>query len=268
MDPLTKIKERAKGKKRHVVLPEGTEPRMIEASKKIVAEQIASVTLLGDEKTIARLAGEHGLDTNSVQIVDPASSSDFDGYVDEFMEMRKAKGITKDQAKAAIANPLYFGAMMVRHDKADGSVAGSINTTGDVLRAAIQVLGLKEGIEVVSSCFMMTLPKYMDEENKVFLYAGRGQGPGGSGNHQEETSAFEGRRRAAGGCGDRAKSRRQQSPRLTGSGQCQRPDFPGPGRRQHRLQADTATGRGYGHRSDYSGTGQTGQRPLPWLLGG
>jgi phosphate acetyltransferase len=171
MDPLTKIKERAKGKKRHVVLPEGTEPRMIEASKKIVAEQIASVTLLGDEKTIARLAGEHGLDTNSVQIVDPASSSDFDGYVDEFMEMRKAKGITKDQAKAAIANPLYFGAMMVRHDKADGSVAGSINTTGDVLRAAIQVLGLKEGIEVVSSCFMMTLPKYMDEENKVFLYA-------------------------------------------------------------------------------------------------
>ncbi|MCK4574255.1 MAG: phosphotransacetylase, partial [candidate division Zixibacteria bacterium] len=67
--------------------------------------------------------------------------------------------------------PLYFGAMMVRHDKADASVAGSINTTGDVIRAAIQVIGLKEGISTVSSCFMMTVPKYRDEHGKVFLYA-------------------------------------------------------------------------------------------------
>ena len=87
------------------------------------------------------------------------------------MEIRKKKGITEEDARKAMLQPLYFGAMMVRQDLADASVAGSVNTTGDVLRAAIQVLGLKKGISVVSSCFMMTVPEYRGEENKVYLYA-------------------------------------------------------------------------------------------------
>ncbi len=171
MNVLSKIKDKAKEKKRRVVLPEGTEPRMIQAAKKILSEGIASVTMLGDEGEIEKLAKEYGLNLNRVEVINPAHSADFNGYVVEFMELRKAKGITEEQARQAIANPLYFGAMMVRHDKADASVAGSVNTTGDVLRAAIHVLGLKEGIRTVSSCFLMTIPKYRDVHDKVFLFA-------------------------------------------------------------------------------------------------
>ncbi len=89
----------------------------------------------------------------------------------QFMEIRKAKGIDKAEAAKTMLNPLFFRAMLVRNDGADASVAGSINTTGDVLRAAIQVLGLKEGTRVVSSCFMMTVPEYRGVPDKVFLYA-------------------------------------------------------------------------------------------------
>ncbi len=171
MNPLDKIKVRAKEKNRHVVLPEGTEPRVIQAAKKIIDLQLAQVTLLGSLSEIEILAKKYELDLNKITVIDPSSSQDFDLYVDDFMELRKVKALSKDDAKATITKPLYFGAMLLKHGKADGSVAGSINTTGDVLRAAIHVLGLKEGIKVVSSCFMMTLPKYRDVENKVYLYA-------------------------------------------------------------------------------------------------
>ncbi|MCK4606904.1 MAG: phosphate acetyltransferase [candidate division Zixibacteria bacterium] len=171
MSALSRIKENARSKKRRVVLPEGTEPRVIMAAGKILSEEIASVTLLGDEKEIARLADEHDLDLSRVEVIDPARSGEFNDFVAQFMEIRKAKGIDKDKAAKTMLNPLFFGAMLVRNDRADASVAGSVNTTGDVLRAAIQVLGLKEGIRVVSSCFMMTVPKYRDVPDKVFLYA-------------------------------------------------------------------------------------------------
>ena len=171
MNPLDKIKERAKEKYRHVVLPEGIEPRMIRAAKKITEQKIARVTLLGDNKTIESLANENDLDLSQVTVIDPEQSDLLDDFVADFVELRKSKKISKEQAEKAIRQPLYFGTMLVRHDKADGSVAGSVNTTGDVMRAAIHVLGLKKGIEVVSSCFMMTVPKYRDELNKVFLYA-------------------------------------------------------------------------------------------------
>ncbi len=171
MKALSKIKERARAAKRRVVLPEGTEPRVIQAVKKINAEGLASVTLLGDENEIQTLASEHGLNLSKVELINPAHSPDYNSYVADLLELRKERGLTEEQAGQLMLNPLYFGAMLVRHDKADASVAGSVNTTGDVLRAAIQVLGLKEGISAVSSCFMMTLPKYRDEHDKVFLYA-------------------------------------------------------------------------------------------------
>ncbi|MBN1212395.1 MAG: phosphate acetyltransferase [candidate division Zixibacteria bacterium] len=170
MSVLDDIKAKARAKKRRVVLPEGTEPRMIKAAKSLVEEAITSVTLLGNEDEIGRLAKEHSLDLSKVEVINPVKSPDYNSYVADFMEMRKKKGVTEDQAKKAIAGPLYFGAMMVRHDKADASVAGAVNTTGDVLRAAIHVLGLKQGINTVSSCFMMTLPKFLDVENKVFMF--------------------------------------------------------------------------------------------------
>ena len=171
MKALSKIKERARSAKRRVVFPEGTEPRVIQATKKILSEGIGSVTLVGDEDQISKLASENGLNLARVEVVNPAHSPDYNNYVDVLLELRKERGLTELQAQATMLNPLYFGAMLVRHDKADASVAGSINTTGDVLRAAIHVLGLKEGIAAVSSCFMMTVPKYRDQLDKVFLYA-------------------------------------------------------------------------------------------------
>lgn len=171
MKAISRIKERARSAKRRVVLPEGTEPRMIQAVKKILSEGIASVTLVGDEDQIAKLASEHGVNLSRVEVINPEHSPDYNGYVDDLLELRKERGLTEQQAQETMLKPLYFGAMLVRHDKADGSVAGSIHTTGDVLRAAIQVLGLKEGISAVSSCFMMTVPKYRDQLDKVFLYA-------------------------------------------------------------------------------------------------
>jgi len=170
MSVLSQIKAKAKAKKRRVVLPEGTEPRMIIAAKTIIEDEMASVTLLGDENEIDKLAKEHGLDLGKVEVIDPVKSPDYDSYVVDFMELRKKKAITEEKAKQSIAQTLYFGAMMVRHDKADASVAGAVNTTGDVLRAAIQVLGLKKGISTVSSCFMMTLPKFRDIEDKILMY--------------------------------------------------------------------------------------------------
>ncbi|UCE23197.1 MAG: phosphate acetyltransferase [Candidatus Zixiibacteriota bacterium] len=171
MDALSVIKDKAGQKNRRVVLPEGTEPRVIKATKAIIAEKIARVTLLGEPGRIKELADEHELDLSTVEVINPVESADFGSYVDDFVELRKAKGITTDEATATIAKPLYFGAMLVRHDRADASVAGSINTTGDVLRAGIQVIGLKEGINTVSSFFMMTVPEYRGEENRVFFYA-------------------------------------------------------------------------------------------------
>ncbi|HOP07169.1 MAG TPA: phosphate acetyltransferase [candidate division Zixibacteria bacterium] len=171
MNALSKIKDRARAKKRRVVLPEGFDPRVIKAAKKILSEELAAVTIIGDEKEVEALAQEHGLNVAKVEVMNPAHSELYNGFVNEFMELRKAKGITEEQAKTAMADPLYFGAMLVRNNKADASVAGSISTTGDVLRAAIQVLGLKQGINTVSSCFMMTVPKYRDVIDRIFLYA-------------------------------------------------------------------------------------------------
>jgi phosphate acetyltransferase len=164
------IHEKARKLKRRVVLPEGTEPRMIDAAKVLVSENIASVTLLGDSGQIKKLAEEHGFDLNKVEVIDPPQSPDFKTYVADFMELRKAKGITEQAARETVAQPLFFGAMLVRHDKAAASVAGSINTTGDVLRAAIQVIGLKQGITAVSSSFLMTIPEYRGAKDKVFAF--------------------------------------------------------------------------------------------------
>ncbi len=170
MNAISRIKQKAKAKKRRVVLPEGTEPRMIQAARKLITEEIASVSILGDEKTIESLSKEHGLNLDKVEVINPAHSADFNSYVADLMELRKAKGLTEAQASKLLSEPLYFGAMMVRHGKADASVAGSVNTTGNVLRAAIHVLGLAEGINTVSSSFIMTMPKYRETHDKVFMF--------------------------------------------------------------------------------------------------
>ncbi len=170
MNVVTKIKDRVRELKRTVVLPEGTEPRSILATRKLTTNSIAKVILLGDEEKIQAVAKEEGVNLHKVTIINPDHSEHFNSFVEQLMEIRKAKGITEEAARKAISTPLFFGAMLVRNDMADASVAGAVSTTGDVLRAAIQVIGLMPGINTVSSSFLMTLPKYRDTHDKVFMF--------------------------------------------------------------------------------------------------
>ena len=171
MDILSAIKDKARAAKRTVVLPEGTEERAIAAARTLTREAIVKVILLGDAARIRKLAEQHGLNPDLVDIINPADSEYHETFTDLLFERRKAKGMTRDQAARAMTNELYFGAAMVQSGKADASVAGSINTTGDVLRAALHVIGLARGITTLSSSFLMTLPEFGGVKNKVFMFA-------------------------------------------------------------------------------------------------
>jgi phosphate acetyltransferase len=171
MDLMTRVKEKAKSRRKRVVLPEGTEQRMIQATKQILDQGLAEVTLLGDEEAIKELAGSHDLDLGKAEVLDPADSSRLGEYVEEYYELRKKKGISLDQARETMTNALYYGAMMVRKGEADGSVAGSINSTADVMKAAIQIIGTAPGIDLVSSSFLMALPKFRGDEDEVLVFA-------------------------------------------------------------------------------------------------
>lgn len=171
MSILDKLQDKSKSLGKRVVYPEGEEERTIVAAKEVLEKGIAKVTLVGDPSKIGELAKKHGLNLTDEMITNPADSPWVDEFAEEFFNLRKSKGITPDDARATVTKPLYWGAMMVRRGKADGSVAGAVNTTGDVIRAGIQVVGLAPGISTVSSFFMMVVPEFLGEENKVFFFA-------------------------------------------------------------------------------------------------
>jgi len=163
------IRQRAKANIKTIVLPEGTEPRTVEAAGIIAAEGIADVVLLGDEQEIVKVAA--GKDISKVRIIDPAKSEKLQQYADAFYEMRKAKGIDRETAQNTVKNPLYYAVMMIKYGEADGMVAGAINTTGNTLRPALQVLKTAPGISIVSSCFIMEVPKKEYGQDGVLIFA-------------------------------------------------------------------------------------------------
>ncbi|MCP4634832.1 MAG: phosphate acetyltransferase [candidate division Zixibacteria bacterium] len=170
MEIIESIKQKAVKLNKRVVLPEGAEDRTIKAAKKILEEGIASVVLLGDEVKIKELCGKENIPFDKLEIIQPEISPKLEEYAKEFYELRKHKGMTLEVAAKTMTNVLFYGAMMVRRGDADGCVAGAHNTTGDVMRAAIQTIGMAEGIKTVSSCFIMVLPEYRGEKNKVLVF--------------------------------------------------------------------------------------------------
>ncbi len=170
MSILNTIKEKAKSIGRTVVLPEGFDERTIIAAKTIVEQNLCKVIILGNPDDVAKLAGEHGLDLGSVSVIHPEAGPDFEEFTQLLFERRKAKGMTIEQARNLMKKELYYGAAMVKTGKADVSVAGAANTTGNVLRAALHIIGLAEGISTLSSCFMMTLPEFLGEKDKIFMF--------------------------------------------------------------------------------------------------
>jgi len=160
MGLFEKLITKAKKNRQRIVLPEGTEPRTLTAADRIISEGIADVILIGDPAEITDAARELSLTNISrARIVNPADSAVIDKYAPLFYELRKSKGITMDDARKMASNPLYLGCLMIKKGDADGQVAGALNTTGNVLRAAFQVIKTKPGINVVSGAFIMLLPE-------------------------------------------------------------------------------------------------------------
>jgi phosphate acetyltransferase len=153
------IKLKARQLKKHIILPDAQDERAIQAARIIVDEQLANISLIGNEEAIRSKAQQLGVRLENVDVVDPEKSDLSKDFVQKYYDLRKTKGMQFEQAQSIMKQPLFFGAMMVREGFADGSVAGSLSTTGDVLRAGIQIVGMPEGITVVSSFFLMIFPK-------------------------------------------------------------------------------------------------------------
>ncbi|MBD5254739.1 MAG: phosphate acetyltransferase [Barnesiella sp.] len=160
MNLFEKLTEKAKQHPQRIVLPEGTEPRTLTAADRIISEGIAEIILIGDPKEIMAMAKDLKLDNiEKATIVNPADETVIDRYAPIFYELRKNKGICMEEARLTTHNPLYLGCLMVKAGDADGQVAGALNTTGNVLRAAFQVIKTLPGIDVVSGAFLMLLPE-------------------------------------------------------------------------------------------------------------
>ncbi len=173
MHLVDQIKAKARANSQTVVLPEGYDDRMIEASAQIVGDKLAKVVLLGNPETLNSKAAELGVTLEGVSLVDPAQSSYLDAYADELVELRKKKNLSRDEAVALLtgSDNLYFASMMVRKGDAGGAVAGAANTTGDVLRAAFQVVGTAAGMNTVSSVFLMVTKTPEFGENGTMCFA-------------------------------------------------------------------------------------------------
>ena len=167
-----KMKAKAIAAQKSLVLPEGLEPRTVKAARMILDQKVASsVTLVGNVEAVKANAKELGVDLAGINIVDPLSSDKRAEYANEYYELRKAKGMTPEEANELIVNELRWGAMMVRKGDADAMVAGAKTTTGDVLRASFQIIKCRAGIKSASSCFVMATDKKQYGVDGTLIFA-------------------------------------------------------------------------------------------------
>lgn len=156
MDFVNEMKKKAAELQNRLVLPEGTEERTIAAAAQIIKEKLAkSVTLLGNEADIKKAADAKGISLAGIDIINPETSEWHADFAATYCELRAKKGMTGEQAAIDMKNPLRFGAMMVRKNKADAIVAGALAATADVLRAGLTIIGTAPGMKTASSCFVM-----------------------------------------------------------------------------------------------------------------
>lgn len=153
------LKDKAIANRQRIVLPEGTEPRTLQAANQVIADGIADIYLIGDPAKILDEAKDLGLThIGEAKIIDPNDDNFTEKYAQLFYELRKSKGITIEDARKKAKDPLYLGCLIIKSGEADGQVAGARNTTGNVLRAAFQVIKTQPGISVVSGAFLMLMP--------------------------------------------------------------------------------------------------------------
>ena len=161
-DFLERMKKAAKSSKKTIVLPEGEDPRTIEAAKKIVAEGLANLVILGDPDKI---------DVEGVTVIDPRSAEKHDEYAAAFAELRKKKGVTLPEAMEQMNDATYFGTMMVKMGDADGLVSGACHSTANTLRPALQILKTAPGTKLVSAFFIMCTDKAEYGDDGTLLFA-------------------------------------------------------------------------------------------------
>ena len=156
MKLLQEIKERAQSNPQRIVLPEGDEPRTLEAANTVIKDKVAEIILLGNPEKIMALAAEKGFDyIKQATIIDPDNNPELEKYATMLCEIRKKKGMTMEEATRLAKDPLYLGCLMIKAGDADGELAGARNATGDVLRPALQIVRTKPGMTCVSGALML-----------------------------------------------------------------------------------------------------------------
>lgn len=163
---IDKIIERAKSDKQRIVLPESLEERTLTAADKSLADDIADIILIGNPDEIKALAARLGLThIDKATIIDPATSEKTEQYAQLLYELRKSKGMTIEEARKKVLNPLYFGCLIIKNGDADGQISGALSTTGDTLRPALQIIKCTPGITCVSGAMLMITeaPEYGED---------------------------------------------------------------------------------------------------------
>ena len=156
MNIIDQIVARAKANKQRIVLPESLEERTITAADKALADDIADIILIGNEGEIKALAAKLGLKTiDKATIIDPATSAKTEEYANLLFELRKSKGMTIEDARKKVLDPLYFGCLIIKSGDADGQISGALSTTGDTLRPALQIIKCAPGISCVSGAMLL-----------------------------------------------------------------------------------------------------------------
>ena len=174
MSFIDQIKERARKEIKTIVLPEATDARILEATQIVNNEGYAKVILVGNEDKVRQIAKEKGIDIGQTQIIDPAKSEKINEYANTLYELRKAKGMTEEQAYQLVLDPVYYGMMMVKKEEADGLVSGAAHSTSDTLRPALQILKTLPGTKLVSAFFVMVVPDCEYGEKGTFVFADSG----------------------------------------------------------------------------------------------
>ena len=171
MNVLERIRAQAAADPQHIVLPEGEDERTIKAAALCLEARLARLTLIGREEVVRDKAAALGVNLTGISIIDHRRSNDIEFYAARYYEARRAKGIMMDEAREQMKDPLYFGNMMVREKRADGSVSGATHTTGHTVSSALRCIGPKPGLKVVSSFFLMLVPQSKLGADGAFIFA-------------------------------------------------------------------------------------------------
>lgn len=174
MSFIDEIKKRASKEMKTIILPESEDIRVLKATEQVKKEGYAKIILIGDKEEILKKAEENNIDIADAKIVNPNEHPKYDEFVDILYNLRKHKGMTEEQAKELVKDPVYFGMLMVKQGEADGLVSGAIHSTSDTLRPALQILKTAPDTKLVSAFFVMVVPDCKYGENGIFIFGDSG----------------------------------------------------------------------------------------------